>query len=221
MVNATILGFDDNATDGFDYGFDGRSASASAPIGFYYILDQNPHEYVIDVVQFDIDKKIPVGFRTNTTTQTNFKVQVADVLFGFDENQEVFMHDIVNDIYYDIKNSFFDVTLPAGNYTTQYEITFKNANNTLAEENNSIANSFQVYQNNTTEMLTIVNTLSKDVVNLDVYDVTGKRVVNKLSLGSSNLIEVPTSHLSDGIYIVKLKTKDNYSIDKKVSVFKR
>ena len=70
-------------------------------------------------------------------------------------------------------------------------------------------------------MLTITNSMNKDVTSLLLYDVTGKLVVNKLNLGIANQYEVSTLGLSDGIYIVKLTTKDNVSIDKKVSIYRK
>ena len=70
-------------------------------------------------------------------------------------------------------------------------------------------------------MLTVVNTLNKDIVALEMYDVTGKRVISKTQLGTNAQIEVATSGLSDGVYIVTLKTKDGLSLDKKVSVYRK
>lgn len=216
-VRPTILGFDDNTTDGFDYGFDGKSPSMETA-EFYYILKEQPHEYVINITKFDIDKRIPVGLRC--TEQTNFKIQVVDVVYGFDASQKVYMHDKETGIYYDIKDGMFNMTLPAGDNKTRFEITFKNYTDILNNNTNEVE-SFQVFQNNDNSMLTVFNTLNKDVTSLSLYDVTGKIVVSKLNLGKSNQYEISTSGLSDGIYIVKLSTRDNLSIDKKVSIYRK
>ena len=87
------------------------------------------------------------------------------------------------------------------------------------DNNNDLAaESFEVFQNNKNAMLTIVNTLNKEVLNCTVYDVTGKLVITKKNLGKNNLIEIPTNALSDGVYIVKLNTTDNISVEKKIIV---
>ena len=216
-IRPTTLGFDPTTTDGFDYGFDGRLPSTEAA-EFYYIVEGSPHEYVMNITNFDIEKRIPVGFRNQA--QTNFKIKVVDVLYGFDANQKVYIHDKENDIYYDIKEGMFDMTLPAGDNKTRFEITFKNFNDTLSTPDDVLA-SLQVFQNNTNSMLTIVNTLNKDIIALEMYDVTGKRVVNRTKLGTASQIEVATSGLSDGVYIVTLKTNDGLSLDKKVSVYRK
>jgi hypothetical protein len=218
VTRPTTLAFDENATDGFDHGYDGRSASENAPIGFYYILNDRAHEYVACTVKFDLDKRVPVGFRC--ANETNFKVKVVATLYGFDDTQKVYMHDKVSGIYYDIKNGMFDITLPAGDNKTRFEITFKNFNNLLTNPDDSIT-SFQVYQNNNNSMLTVVNSLKKEVKTLSLYDVTGKLIVSKVNLGKQDQYEVSTSGLSDGIYIVKLTTSDNLTVDKKVSIYKK
>ena len=215
-VRPTTIAFLDTATDGFDYGADGRSPSGEAA-EFYYILPDMPHEYVATAVKFDIDKRIPVGFRC--TAQTNFKLQVKDIV-NFDANQNVYLHDKVTGVYYDIKNNIFDMTLPAGNNTTRFEVTFKNTDVVLNNPNETIE-SFTVYQNNQNAMLTVYNTLNKDITSLMMYDVTGKVVIEKNNLGTADSYEFSTAGLSDGVYVVKAKTKDNLDMSKKVIVSRR
>lgn len=212
-VRPTTLGFDDKATDGFDYGMDGRSPSAEGA-EFYYVLDQQPNEYVIDVVKFEIDKRIPLGFRC--TQSTNFKVKVAAVLHGFDPNQNVYIYDKETAVYHNIKTGMFDVTLPAAqNNRTRFELTFKDG---ALGVDDAVSQSFVVYQNNDTKNVTISNPLQVALSSCGLYDVAGKLIFNKKELGTNASYEFPTSNLSDGIYVVKLVTKDNVEIAKKIII---
>ena len=215
-VRPTTIAFLDTATDGFDYGADGRSPSGETA-EFYYVLTDMPHEYVATAVQFDIDKRIPVGFRC--TASTNFKLQVKDVV-DFDANQPVYLHDKQTGIYYDIKNGIFDMVMPAGDNRTRYEITFKNTDVVLNNPTD-VADAFTVFQNNENGMLTIYNTLNKDITSLMMYDVTGKLVLNKANLGKAVSYEFSTSALSDGVYVVKTKTRDNLDVSKKVIISRK
>ena len=215
-VRPTTIAFLDTATDGFDYGADGRSPSGETA-EFYYVLNDVPHEYVATAVQFDIDKRIPVGFRC--TASTNFKLQVKDVV-DFDDNQPVYLHDKQTGIYYDIKNGIFDMVMPAGDNRTRYEITFKNTDDVLSNPT-EVADAFTVFQNNENGMLTIYNTLNKDITALMMYDVTGKLVMNKTNLGKAVSYEFSTLALSDGVYVVKTKTIDNLDVSKKVIISRK
>lgn len=214
----TALGFGDNFTDGFDYSADARATSDGAPYNFYYVLEDVTFETAMSLTTFNVDKRIPVGFRS--VAQAKFKVKVSDILYGFDANQNVYMHDKQTGIYYDIKNNEFDITLPAGDNKTRFEITFKNTDIVLSTPS-EVAATFTVVQNNENAMLTIYNSLNKDITAVLMYDITGKVVVNKINLGSNATYEFSTSSLSEGVYVVKAKTKDNLEITKKVIVSRK
>lgn len=214
----TALGFGNQYTDGVDYSADARATSDSAPYSFYFVLNESTNEYAMSLTSFDIDKRLPVGFRNNA--QARFKIKVADVLYGFDNNQNVYMHDKQTGVYYDIKNNEFDMTLPAGDNRTRFEITFKNTDVVLTNPTD-VAEAFTVFQNNENAMLTIYNTLNKDITALMMYDVTGKLVLNKTNLGKAVSYEFSTSALSDGVYVVKTKTRDNLDVSKKVIISRK
>ena len=214
----TALGFGDQYTDGVDYSADARATSDGAPFGFYFILNDVPHEYAMSLTSFDVNKRLPVGFRSNE--QATFKIQVSDVMYGFDPNQNVYIHDKTTGIYYDIKNNIFEMALPAGDNRTRYEITFKNTDVVL-DNPTDVADAFTVFQNNENGMLTIYNTLNKDITALMMYDVTGKLVMNKTNLGKAVSYEFSTSALSDGVYVVKTKTRDNLDVSKKVIISRK
>ncbi|MES2862594.1 MAG: T9SS type A sorting domain-containing protein [Bacteroidota bacterium] len=211
------MAFNPNTTDGYDVGYDGVSSdvNVNAPDMVYFGQDNNAKKCVITTLPFSMEKRIPIAFKC--AAQSDFKVKVSDVI-NFTDSENVYIHDKETGIYYDIKNAEFSMNLPAGENATRFEVTFKNFDVLANENNNFEANSFEVYQNNKNEMLTIVNTSNKDVVNCSVYDVSGKIVITKKNLGRNNLIELPTNALSDGVYIVKLNTSDNVSVEKKIIV---
>ncbi|WP_130736400.1 T9SS type A sorting domain-containing protein [Flavobacterium sp. J27] len=213
----TALAFNNYATDGYDIGLDAITPEANLPRDMYFPLDADK-QFVISTMTFDIDKKIPVAFKADV--QTLFNVTVNE-LINFDLANEIYIHDKEANLYYDIKNSFFSVTLDPGVYKTRFEITFKSNTATLDLDDNAVVNSFQVYQNNDNQQLTIFNPLQKDIQSINLFDVTGKMVVSKRNLGNSEEIQVVTSGLSDGVYFVKLATQDNLQIDKKVSITRK
>lgn len=209
----TALAFNEMATDSYDPAFDAITPESSLPRDVYFPL-QGEKQFVISTLNFDIDKKMPIAFKADI--QTTFKVSVNE-LINFNLAQDIFLHDKETNIYYDIKNSFFSITLPPGVYKNRFEITFKNQENTLGLED-EIVKSFEVYQNNDSQFLTIFNPMQQEVKLLSLYDVTGKMVVNKNNLGNASEIQVSTSGLTDGVYFVKLSTLENKNIDKKIVV---
>lgn len=213
-IRPTTLGFDSNTTDGFDYGFDGVSSSRESA-EFYYILNDSDKEFIINVTNFDINKRIPVGFRCQA--QTNFKIKVVDVLYGFDSSQKVYIHDKETNIYYDIKDHMFEVTLPAGDNKTRFEITFNTTNDILSspQEEHSV---LQVFQDTTLELLKIINPEKKEIISFELYDTTGKLVISNKYLDFNSEISISTSNLSTGLYIVKIKTIDGLITNDKIII---
>jgi hypothetical protein len=211
------MAFNPNTTDDYDVGYDGVSSDVyvNAPDMVYFGQNNNDKKCVITTLPFDIEKRIPIAFKC--AAASNFRVKVADII-NFTASENVYIHDKETGIYFDIKNAEFNMNLPAGENTSRFEVTFKNFDALSNDNNNLLSNSFKVFQNNKKAMLTIVNTLGKDVVNCNVYDVTGKLVIAKKNLGSNNTIELPTNALSDGVYIVKLNTSDNVSVEKKIII---
>ncbi len=209
----TALGFGDMYTDGLDHSADARATNDDAPYNFYYILNGQTNEYAMSIDQFDINKKYPIGLRNNV--EATFKIKVGELLYGFDPSQNVYIHDKSTDLYYDIKNSEFQMTLPAGNVKDRFEITFKES---ALSTNENTASSFVIFQNNENSLLTIKNPLKVNLASCTLYDVTGKTIFSKLSLGSNENYEFATSGLSDGVYIVKLIAVDHSEVAKKVAI---
>ena len=214
VVYEDALVFGDIAEDNFDY-FDALCAYASASKVAYLTTPDGAEKLVISSQPFNIDSKFPITFITNE--QSTFKVKVSD-FSQFDLAKNIYLHDKETGVYYDIKNAEYSANFQAGDYSNRFEITFKNLAVDLSNENALVADSFQVFQNNGSGMLTVFNSMNKDVLELSLYDVTGKLVISKTNLGKGQTIEVSTAGLSDGVYIVKLNTRDNFSVDKKVQI---
>ena len=216
VVYEDALVFGDIASDNYDL-FDGKCAYASASKVAYLTTKDGAEKLVISSQPFDIDARIPLTIVSDE--QTSFKVRVSDYS-QFDLAENIYLFDKESGIYYDIKNGEYNGQVASGAYSNRFEITFKNVAADIADENNVVANSFQVYQNNSAGMLTILNPMKKDVVDVVLFDITGKKVIAKQNLGKGETIEISTSGLSDGVYIVNLTTQDNFSVDKKVSISK-
>ena len=209
-VRQLVLAFVPEATDGVDHAMDAPSSDA-APADAYFVIDNK--EFLINALVFDADKKIAVGFRN--VNKANFKLSVKDIV-SFSGANQIYLHDKVTNEYFDIKNSFHEVVLPAGVNNTQFEITFKTDKTLGVEENEK--SDFLVYQNNALKSLSISNPLQKELKTCSVYDILGKLVFTKTVLGSNTNYTFSTSNLSDGIYIVKIDTKEKNTLGQKIIV---
>lgn len=208
-ISQMVLAFDSRSSKGIDHAMDAESQNESSSNNYFVVENK---ECVIDVVPFDSDAKIAIGFRNTKTS--NYKITVNEML-NIPEVENVFLHDKTTNLYYDIKNSIYDLTLPAGTYNSRYEITFKNGSlgvDTLENKR------FMVRQDNTSKNLEISNPLQLELTKCSLYDVVGRLVFSKDQLPTATSYSFSTSDLSNGIYIVKLMTADKTEMGQKIIV---
>ncbi|MEO4004488.1 T9SS type A sorting domain-containing protein [Flavobacterium sp. CAU 1735] len=210
-VRQSVIGFHPEATDGVDRGMDAISSDDGLPSDMFFVIDDK--EYVINMVAFDENKRLPLGFKNGAPA--NYRITVQEII-NADTVQNVYLHDKVNNQYYDIKNGVHELNLPAGTNKTDYEITFKRDSNLGLGE--TIKNSLLVYQDNSGHALQISNPMALDLKTVVLYDVVGKVIFEKTKLGNNTTYSFPTANLSDGIYIVRMLTSDNQEISRKIII---
>ena len=210
-VRQSALVFQEGATDGVDFAMDAKSPDLTADMDVYFVIDNQ--EYIIDVVEFDINKRIPIGFKN--PVPATFRMRVGEIL-NFAGAEHVYVHDKISDLYFEITNSDYEISLPAGVNNTQYELTFVNA--ALGTPTLS-SNSFEVLQNNTTKSFTVVNPNLMTIKSIQLYDISGKLIFNKTNLGAKDKYQYSTLEYSDAVYIAKITTSDNQEFNRKISVY--
>ena len=210
-VRQIALVFIDSAVEGYDAA-DSQSADVGSNLPYDMYLSLANSEFVHSANKFNLANKYPIGFKCNA--KGTFKIKVSEFV-NFNGVDNVYLHNKETNEYFDIKNGEYEVSLPAGVNNTKYEITFQS--NTLNTISNN-ADSFDIYQNNVNTLLTIKNPNLIDVASVTLFDVQGKTVLNKKELEVNEVYEFNTNNLSQGIYIVKLVTKSNQEITKKVAI---
>jgi hypothetical protein len=206
------MAFNPNTTDGFDTAMDAVSYDTSFPNDAYFSINNDSKVYVITTLPFDINKRIP--FTLKAGNQTTFKVFVGDII-NFTSADNVYLYDGLTGVYHDIKNSYFETTLPAGIYTNRFEITFKN--DALSIPGNTTS-TVMVVQNNTNQLLTVLNPNLIDINKITLFDITGKLLFNNEKVGANGSYQYSTASFSDGVYLVKIQSVDGQSKTQKIIV---
>lgn len=199
------------ATDGFDYGMESK-------INTNDILKSDAHwligndSYTVEALSFSESLKIPLVIKA--AQNIPLRIRIADIQ-NFENTSNIYLHDIENETYVDLKTQDFNINLEAGNYTNRFEITF--IKNTLNNNTETISN-FNVFQNNDLSELTISNPNSESMISFKLYDVSGKLVLNKALNSNETKYSYSTKSLSDGIYIAKVNSKNHQIFSKKIIV---
>ncbi len=199
------------ATDDVDRGIDAVSPAADdLPSDSYFFLQND--KYVIQGIDFNMAKRLPFGVKTTATTTVKFNL--ADEV-AFDPTQLVYVYDDLDGSYHNLKEGDYEVTLLEGVYNNRFQITFMDGK--LGTTYN-IKDALQIVQNNANEQLMVANPNLLDIQSLQLFDITGKLVYDRPNIGTKDHYEVSTALLSDGVYLVKIKSNDAQTLTQKIIV---
>jgi len=206
------LAFNPNTTDGFDTAMDAISQEPNLTNDAYFSMAGNVNSFVISTLPFDINKRVP--FTLKAGEMASYKIAVGSII-NFNGSDNVYLYDGMTGVYHDIKNGVFEITLPEGIYDNRFEITF--TDNALGNVNNTVS-SLQIVQNNTSQTLTVSNPSALDLKSVKLYDIGGKQIFSKKSLGVQNNYQFSTSGLAGAVYLVEVVTNDNQKLAQKIIV---
>ena len=211
-VRQIAIAFLPNAIDGVDIA-DSMFPIAESDITADMYLVLNNDLYVHSATSFDENKRFPIGFKNATSGMFTFTIKVNEFI-NFDVDN-VFLHDLESGLYHDIKNSFYEVTLPSGVYNNRFEITFKNDALSVP---NPIKENIVVFQNNMNQLLTVSNPNLLDLKSVSLFDISGKKIFSHLNLGTNSSYAFSTAALSDGVYLAKIQCSDGKNKVQKIIV---
>lgn len=190
--------FHDSATDDYDRGLESKSTSGLYNDA-YWISDEGV--MVAQAFKHDISLKIPLTIYLSNAQTVRFRS--VDVQ-NFDESEPIYLHDIENDIYYDLKKQDVDFYLEEKYHDKRFEITFSN-HKLLLDVGDELKSKLLIYQNNGGSEIIILNPDFLDIRDFQLFDISGRLIMNKQQLTTKSKHEISTSDLSTGVYLVNVK----------------
>lgn len=204
-----LLNFHDTATMGFDYGLE-LTRSQNYASDAYFLLDNKafsgqayPFSQSLAIpLVVDIEESQPLRFRI-------FDIQ------NFEDSQNIYIHDIQNNTYVNLRDQDYELNIETGNYTDRFEIVFTNVSLSIDDVAD---NALNIRQNNDAQELQIINPNGLDVKSIEIIDMTGKRIINGRYDSVLSRYEISTINLSEGIYVVNVTSDSNTVTTEKIIV---
>ncbi|NNK88884.1 MAG: T9SS type A sorting domain-containing protein [Flavobacteriaceae bacterium] len=171
-----LLGFTPNneATDGFDYGYDGMTAD-DFPDDLNWLIE-GQRCVIQGVGIFDVSKQYPFWLGlTNSGTSTISLI----TLENFEEPIDVYIYDSLNETYTLINDSPLDLELIPDEYSARYYIAFQDP-----EENNGSLSLDTIHENQVelsylkdSERLKIHSKPGTIIKSVSVYNTLGQKIL--------------------------------------------
>ncbi len=206
-----LINFHHTATNGFDYGLEGKSFTEDINSDAHWVLDGEP--YIIQAFNFEESLRIPLV--VNIEAQQPLRFRIFDIQ-NFEASQGIYIHDLENDTYINLRNQHYELYIEPGNYTDRFEIVF--TSDAALDVDAFDSNSLIISQNNGLHQLSVLNPKSLDITSIEVYDVAGKRLLNGNYDAVLNRYELSTVNLGAGVYIVNINSNTNAVKTQKIIV---
>lgn len=226
LTRDMLLLFSNEATDGYDRGWDGLSPGGMKSDVFFPIGDDsNRLPYVIQGTNYSGDKQIPITFKLHKTSKIDIRA-VEQIRKPY---SRAYLFDKVENTYRELQKAASvtsSFTLPAGTYEDRFYIVFnkpggKDLPQGEIDNIDAITANVRFFQNNPQQRLEVQNPQGYILKTASMYDMNGKLVIHETNLGNNSNYSFYTGNLSDGVYIVKLMTADDVAIDYKAIVMNK
>ena len=203
--NQILVGYADNATNGFDKAIDGEVLDKSNTM-LYNII--NDSEFVIQGkgLPFVDTDEVPLGFKATTAGNYSISVENVDGLFT---TQNIFLKDNVTNNIHDIKTSPYAFSTTEGVFNNRFQLVYRNA--LLSNESFVSNESLVVF----TKEDKIQITASQEIASVQVFDILGRTIYNNKNINEKSL-EITSVASKNQALIVKVVLKNGETLMKKI-----
>jgi len=211
----TKLYFTDNATTGFDAGWEGEVFGGIAnkvDVFTELVSDNQGKNYQVQSLPISEMESmvIPVGVIAEAGKELTFSLEQTN----FPTDVKVYLEDRLANTYNELTNSkTFKVTLSeALNDVGRFYLHA--SKNSLSVNNNAVSKNISVYKSNATtlKLVGLANGASK----IKLFNILGKQVLNT-SFIANGVKEITLPKLATGVYIVQLETETS-KLNKKIVI---
>jgi hypothetical protein len=208
-----VIGFAENTTDGFDYGYDGGLIQNPPPDDMGSLL--NGQQYVIQAfAPITPDKEIDLVLHASGNFDYTL---ISTEISNFPEDQDLFLKDNLTGESFNLRSlKGYSFNSDPGTFTERFQVIFQDPASLSNQEfgyNNTL-----IYLNSLEDKF-YAKSLTDKAVQLRIVNMLGQIVKYYHPINNQTLeYGIDISDLNTGIYMVSILTDNNNSIDKKVIV---
>ncbi len=204
--NQILVGYVDDATEGWDRNYDGVRLSDGSGTTFYSVIPDR--ELVIQgrPAPFSDEDRVPLGFKATTQEAFSLRLDHFDGLF---ENQNIYVEDTFLNTIHDLKQSPYIFTSEIGTFNNRLVLRYTNTTLSTSQfetNQNVIA---LIYQKQ------LIIEAAQPIKEVFVYDISGKLINRYISQNRTMKISENFIY-AEGVYLVKIKLENDEMVTKKL-----
>ncbi|MFN4761486.1 LamG-like jellyroll fold domain-containing protein, partial [Gillisia sp. Q332] len=206
-----LVGVDENASDGFDLGYDAPLNDYNAE-DMFWMIENN--RYVIQgVSNFDLTQVLKLGVRIKEAGELSIKINKLE---NISEEVNIYLKDKTNSTYHDLRESNFKLKLEKGEINNRFEIVFQKEKDPepdpepepkpIEEINPEILppGTIDVIFAENEHKLMILNPFEMNINQVEIYNMLGQKIESFTSNSNQKEMIVPVREHPAAIYVVKV-----------------
>jgi hypothetical protein len=206
----TGIGFTENATQGFDPGYDSKRLGT-----FISLFTNLVGDYL--AIQgreaFDPTIELTLGFSTSVETEETYTIAI-DHLEGIAiENAPIFLIDHLENTVTNLKENSYSFTASKGIQADRFTVIFQERD-ALGVDEVSFRESVTLYPNPATDLVTLTYTGEAQLEELTIIDMNGKLIKTMDLKNFSHSQNIQTSELAKGMYFLNIQSNKDTIVQK-------
>ncbi len=210
LFSQLLIAYFGNTTLDYDPGYDGIANNNRTHLSFYSFGSTDLKLRIQARPAFDAADTVPLGYSSSVNGSFTIELGNREGVFT-DDNTYIYLHDNALDIDHDLKQSAYTFTGTYGVYNGRFEIRYSSA---PLSTNQAISIAGDVVVMVKDKTISIVSTI-ENIDSVNVYDITGKLIVNRSKVGAKNL-NIENLVFNDQALIVNITMDNGGYINKKI-----
>jgi len=207
--NQTLVGYIENATNGFDNRFDGESFGGNS-VTFYSILGNRNVVIQGRALPFLDTDTVPLGYRTTLTGNLTISIDHAD---GLLENQTIYLQDNLLNVVHNLSESAYTFASIPGTFNTRFVLRYLPQENLSNPDFDTQIKAVTVYKNAST---LYVHSPYETIASVVVFDIAGRKLFDSQDI-ISHRFETQNFTAAEQALIVKVTLANGGVVTKKVA----
>jgi hypothetical protein len=209
MFSQQLIGYFDNATLGYDKGYDGLFSDAGNYINFYSFIENDTYK-IQGRATFNQNDQIRLGYFSAISGTFNINIGSKEGVFA-NVNQAIYLEDKVSNTIFDLKIGSYTFTTAKGTFNDRFVLRFTDKTLGTADVEKPEGQVLIFLQNQQLKINSFAETIDKVVV----YDLSGKQRYQKRKVNSNEVL-LTTLAPSHQILLVKTVLHNGKSSTQKV-----
>jgi hypothetical protein len=209
MFSQQLIGYFDNATLGFDRGYDGIVSKTSNYVSFYSFIDKDIYRIQGRPV-FNENDTVPLGYSSAVSDTFTIAIDTKEGKLN-NRSTNIYLEDKLLNVIHDLKQGPYSFTTAKGTFNDRFVLRYQSP--TLGTNDlEALVDEVKVAVNNNQIQISSPKETMKEV---RVYDVLGKLIMERKNV-NSNELTIPTRAISQQTLLINITLTNGQKVTRKM-----